>query len=85
MPRVKEVTISFRIDKITRDFVDDFAQQHGLQRSDMIRRILEYFYTAYLMGEFRTPIKVLKEQLAARIGVMEERERKGMLNPEAAY
>lgn len=49
--KVKSKNINVRVDKALYDFVTDMARNIGLERSELVRRILEYHFITMFLGK----------------------------------
>jgi len=54
--RTKTKAITFKVEEPLFDFLGKFAKDSGLlNRSELIRKIIDYFYMGCLLGEFKKP------------------------------
>lgn len=59
-PKTKKII--FRVDEVLYSFIHDIANENNITTSEMLRKILEYFFVGYLIGEFKRPLKELKNK-----------------------
>ena len=60
---MKDKSITFRVDKDLFDFLGTFTKKNGFKyKSHLIRKILEYFYMAYSVGDIKKPYDKLEKQ-----------------------
>jgi len=59
--KIKNKKIIFRVDEVLYSFIHDIATENDTTVSDLCRKILEYFFIGYLIGEFKKPLKELRE------------------------
>jgi len=60
--KTKTKKISFRIDEVMYDFMKKISMENNTTISDMSRKILEYFFIGYLIGEFKKPLNKLRDE-----------------------
>jgi len=60
--KLKTKKIIFRVDEVLYGFIHDIANKNNTTTSEMIRKILEYFFIGYMIGEFKRPLKELKNK-----------------------
>jgi len=70
--RTKTRRISFRCDEHTYDFLNAIAKQGNGDLSDVVRRIIHFFWLGYQLGEFDQTFDSMKKTFMKTI--VEERE-----------
>lgn len=69
--RTKTKKIIFRVDEVLYDFLHKIAEANDITVSEMNRKILEYFFIGYMIGEFRRPLKELRHDLINNFDFMD--------------
>jgi len=60
--KIKNKKIIFRVDEVLYDFIKDIANENNITTSELCRKILEYFFIGYMIGEFKMPLKELRKK-----------------------
>jgi len=73
--KTKTKKIIFRTDEVLYDFLHEIAHENNTTISDLCRKILEYFFIGYLIGEFKKPLKELKEDFLKKFEYLRNNEK----------
>jgi hypothetical protein len=58
--KTKTKKIVFRVEENLNEFLREFANLNNMTMSELIRNVLIYFHTGFLLGEFSKPLSKLK-------------------------
>lgn len=58
--KTKTKKIVFRVEESLDAFLREFAMLNKMTMSELIRNVLIYFHTGFLLGEFNKPLSVLR-------------------------
>lgn len=59
--KIKSKKIVFRVEENLYEFVHAFAVRNKMSMSELIRNVLIYFHTGYLLGEFTKSMDELEQ------------------------
>jgi hypothetical protein len=60
--KIKSKKIIFRVEESLYDFISKFSRASGMTMSELIRNVLIYFHTGYLLGEFTQTMPELEKK-----------------------
>ena len=70
--RVKTKTINIRVEEPFYEFLNNAAKKVGIDRSELVRRILEHYFHALFLGQL--PKRSLKDMREEFIGTFATKE-----------
>ena len=63
----KTKKIIFRVNEKLFDFINDISKEMGIERSELIRRIILHYFMAYFTGKFNNSYEELKKEFLSKI------------------
>ena len=60
--KIKSKKIIFRVEESLYDFISKFSAANGMTMSELIRNVLIYYHTGYLLGEFTQTMPELERK-----------------------
>jgi 16S rRNA U516 pseudouridylate synthase RsuA-like enzyme len=55
-------TIKFRVHEGMYNFLKEICKQNGIEMSELLRSIIQYFFIAYTLGELKKPLSQLRKE-----------------------